>query len=71
MTWAQRLKRVFKIDIETCATCGGKMKVIAAIEDPAVIKRILAHLDNHQGAGHHPAHPPRAPPQLVAPGLME
>ena len=23
MTWAQRLKRVFKIDIETCAHCGG------------------------------------------------
>ena len=39
MTWAQRLKRVFKIDIETCETCGGTMKVIASIEDPAVIKR--------------------------------
>ena len=50
MTWAQRLKRVFKIDIETC---GGKMKVIAAIEDPSVIKRILAHLDNRQGMGQH------------------
>ena len=23
MTWAQRLKRVFKIDIETCNQCGG------------------------------------------------
>ena len=71
MTWAQRLKRVFKIDIETRETCGGKMKVIAAIEDPAVIKRMLAHLDNRQRAGHHPAHPPRAPPQLVAPGLLD
>ena len=30
---------MFKIDIETCETCGGKMKVIASIEDPAVIKR--------------------------------
>ena len=39
MTWAQRLKRVFKMDIEICETCGGKMKVIASIEDPAVIKR--------------------------------
>ena len=41
MTWAQRLKRVFKREIETCETCGGKMKVIASIEDPAVIKRML------------------------------
>jgi len=23
MTWAQRLKRVFNIDIETCSKCGG------------------------------------------------
>ncbi|MFS7508883.1 hypothetical protein AB6W79_11080, partial [Pasteurella multocida] len=29
MTWAQRLKRVFNIDIETCSGCGGAMKVIA------------------------------------------
>jgi hypothetical protein len=29
MTWAQRLKRVFNIDIETCRECGGAMKVIA------------------------------------------
>ncbi|MES9875285.1 MAG: IS91 family transposase, partial [Candidatus Sedimenticola sp. 6PFRAG7] len=36
MTWAQRLKRVFNIDIETCSACGGAMKVIASIEDPVV-----------------------------------
>src|SRR5699024_12310679 len=44
MTWAQRLKRVFNIDIETCSGCGGAMKVIACIEDPIVIKQILDHL---------------------------
>ena len=44
MTWAQRLKRVFNIDIETCRVCGGSMKVIACIEDPLVIKKILTHL---------------------------
>ena len=31
MTWAQRLKRVFNIDIETCQACGGPMKIIACI----------------------------------------
>jgi hypothetical protein len=46
MTWAQRLKRVFGIDIETCAECGGDVKIIACIEDPAVIQKILAHLDD-------------------------
>ncbi|GBE10398.1 putative transposase [bacterium BMS3Abin12] len=45
MTWAQRLKRVFGIDIETCQACGGAMKIIACIEDPSVIRTILDHLD--------------------------
>ena len=44
MTWMQRLKRVFNIDIETCERCSGQVKIIACIEDPAVIERILAHL---------------------------
>lgn len=44
MTWAQRLKLVFNIDIETCTQCGGPVKVIASIEDPMVIKKILDHL---------------------------
>ena len=44
MTWAQRLKRVFKIDILTCEHCGGAVKVIASIEDSVVIKKILDHL---------------------------
>ncbi len=48
MTWAQRLKRVFNIDIETCAECGGDVKIIASIEDPAVIQKILAHLDGNE-----------------------
>jgi hypothetical protein len=40
MTWAQRLKRVFGIDIETCPACGGALRIIACIEDPVVIKKI-------------------------------
>ena len=44
ITWAQLLKRVFKIDMETCGSCGGKLKVIAAITETTVIKKILEHL---------------------------
>jgi hypothetical protein len=44
MTWAQRLKRVFAIDIETCPDCGGKQWVIACIEDPPLIAKILWHI---------------------------
>ena len=34
----------FNIDIETCCECGGAVKIIACIEDPAVIQKILVHL---------------------------
>ncbi|MCC7258910.1 MAG: hypothetical protein IT486_11125, partial [Gammaproteobacteria bacterium] len=34
MSWAKRLKRVFRIDIDTCERCGGKVKIIASIDDP-------------------------------------
>jgi len=30
------LKRVFGIDLEHCPQCGGDVKIIAAIEEPAV-----------------------------------
>lgn len=43
MSWAQRLKRVFKLDLASCEDCGGQVRVIASIEDPAVIGKILAH----------------------------
>jgi len=46
MTWAQRLKRVFNIDIETCGECGGEVRIIASIDDPMVIRKTLAHLDD-------------------------
>jgi hypothetical protein len=36
------LKRVFAIEIERCGRCGGKLCVIASIEEPALIERILA-----------------------------
>ena len=44
MTWAQRLRRVFNIDIETCSECGGAVSIIACIEDPVVIQKTLDHL---------------------------
>ncbi len=63
MRWAQRLKRVFGIDVETCAGCGGAMRIIACIEDPAVIKAILAHLASKARPVHALRLPPgRAPP---------
>jgi len=63
MNWAQRLKRVFNIDVETCEQCGGRVKVIACIEDPAVIKKILDHLGKIATTEHERLPQSRAPPQ--------
>ncbi len=45
LTWAQGLRRVLGIDIETCRICGGAVRIIAFIEDPAVIEKILTDLN--------------------------
>jgi hypothetical protein len=44
LTWAQRLKSVFAIDIEVCRRCGGRLQVIASIEDPAIIEMSEIHV---------------------------
>ncbi len=63
MTWAQRLKRVFGIDIATCSARGVALRLIACIEDPAVIKKILANIDTKEGS----AEPAQLPPCRVPP----
>jgi hypothetical protein len=68
MTWAQRLKRVFSIDIKVCGRCGGSVRVIASIEDQNIIDRILAHLrDREQDVPTLPllTPPTRAPPETL------
>ena len=57
MSWARLLKRVFDIDVEHCPHCGGNLKIMAAIEDPSVITKILDHLGLPTRA------PPRSPPR--------
>ena len=58
MSWAQRLRRVFKLDLSSCEGCGGQVRVIASVEDPAVIGKILEHIETRRpvlvGAGRRP-----------------
>ncbi len=65
MSWAQRLKRVFGIEIDTCARCQGRLRVIASIEEPEVIVRVLAHRERYGGAAEAELAPivARAPPR--------
>jgi len=42
--WARLLAKVYEADPMVCPKCGAEMKVIAIIEDPLEIRRILRHL---------------------------
>ena len=50
--WAVLLQRVFEVDALHCPACGGRMRILSAITDPGVARRILECLDM----------PSRAPP---------
>ncbi len=43
-TWALLMRRAFDLDVLRCPRCAGRTQLIATIEDPAVIRQILAHL---------------------------
>jgi hypothetical protein len=42
--WADLLRRTFEFDILACPDCGGRLRLVAAIEKRALIEKILAHL---------------------------
>ena len=43
-TWAALMHRAFAIDVLACPHCGGRLRLIATLHDPAVIRKILAHV---------------------------
>ncbi|MFC1887053.1 hypothetical protein ACFLZM_08370, partial [Thermodesulfobacteriota bacterium] len=43
--WARLIQKIYEVDPLVCPRCFSKMRVIAMIEDPIVIKKILKHLD--------------------------
>jgi len=43
-TWAALMRRAFDLDVLRCPRCAGPMELIATVDDPSVIHRILAHL---------------------------
>ncbi len=62
-SWARLLRKIYDVDPLRCS-CGGSLRVIAVIEQPHVIRQILAHLKQGQG-------PQRAPPPRLFPQKLE
>jgi hypothetical protein len=42
--WADLLRRIFAVDVLACTQCGGRLRLIATVEEPAIVDRILRHL---------------------------
>jgi hypothetical protein len=61
-SWAALMHRAFAIDVLACPNCGGRLRLIATIHDPAVIRKILAHLGRSQSG----QSPGPAPPVATA-----
>ena len=60
LRWATLLARVFSSDLSECAACGGRLRIIAALTDPASIRPYL------EGVGLPVRPPPRAPPEPLS-----
>jgi hypothetical protein len=58
--WAALMRLSLGLDVLACPRCGGRLTLIALIEDPAVIARILRHLGLPTAMPE--AQPARAPP---------
>ena len=66
--WAELLERVFEIDALRCPRCDSTLRLIAAVEDPAVARRILECLKLPARAPPvEPASWAAIPPEPVAP----
>ena len=66
MNWAQRLTRVFGIEIDTCQCCGGTLRIIASIEQPEVFAKILSYLERTEPQ----PHPRQLPPGGAVPAAV-
>jgi hypothetical protein len=58
--WADLMRRAFDIDVLACPRCGGRLRLIATVEDPNAIRAILVALvESRELVG-------RAPPGALA-----
>ena len=40
--WAALLAQVFAVDVTLCPSCGGRLRLVAVLSDPASIRRYLS-----------------------------
>jgi hypothetical protein len=63
------IKQVYEVDPLVCPHCGGAIRILAFIEQPEVIEKILTHLGVWPATAHSP---PAGVPVAISPatGLL-
>jgi hypothetical protein len=62
--WSELLKRVFFVDSLKCPRCGGRMRILCAINPPDAIRKILDYLGI-------PSRPPPISPAVLGSDSQE
>ena len=57
-TWTALMRRVLDLDVLACPRCGGRLRLIASVQDPLAVQAILTRLARSAA----PAPPGPAPP---------
>jgi len=60
--WARLIQKVYEVDPLNCPQCGNTMRIIAVIDELAVIRKILKHLRQWNPTSGPQRHPTRDPP---------
>jgi hypothetical protein len=58
-SWAALLRRIFELDVLKCPRCGGRMRILGAVNPPDAIRKILSCLGL-------PSRPPPITPAILA-----
>jgi hypothetical protein len=52
------VKKIYEVDPLECKRCGGEMEIVSFIRDPAVVQKILDHLEGLSPGNDPPRNPP-------------
>jgi Putative transposase len=66
--WAALMRRAFDVDVLACPRCGGRLRLIATVEDPEAIGAILAAASREEAGRAPPAAAAQTPNRAAAPG---
>jgi hypothetical protein len=61
--WAELMRRTFGVEVLACPRCGGRLRLVALIDQASVIQRILRHLGLPTDVPE--PRPARAPPSTL------